>query len=80
VRDITRDEDFMENLGLRETFSRLNLSEVEPKVRYTHTAQQFCIVDPERFILDFTSVLDADPDQTFHFDTYPDPNPTPSFT
>jgi hypothetical protein len=34
VRDITRDEDFMENLGLRETFSKLNLSEVEPKVRY----------------------------------------------
>jgi hypothetical protein len=37
VRDITRDDEFMENLGLRETFSRLNLTDVEPQVRYTFT-------------------------------------------
>ncbi len=71
----------MENLGLRETFSRLNLSEVEPKVRYTHTAQQFCVVDPEGFILDFYQFcVDDGPDTTSHFDTYADPDPTLSFT
>jgi hypothetical protein len=72
----------MENLGLRETFSRLNLSEVEPKVRYTRMAQQLCIVDPEAFILDFTSVVSrCRSGSDFHFDTYPDPDPpTPSFS
>jgi hypothetical protein len=32
VKDIARDDDFMENLGLKETFSKLKLTDVEPTV------------------------------------------------
>jgi hypothetical protein len=66
----------MENLGLRETFSRLNLSEVEPKVRYNSALW----IRKDLFWILPVLCHDADPDPTFHFDTYPDPDPTQSFT